>query len=51
MAEMRRAKNKTAHGAKRGPKEERLKINGNWTDAVKLSFTKKKPKGGWPKFG
>ena len=34
---------------KRGPKEERLKINGNWKDAVKKSFLKKKPKDGWPK--
>jgi hypothetical protein len=28
------------------PKPETLKINGNWVDAVKRSFQKKKPKGG-----
>jgi hypothetical protein len=32
-----------------GPKPETLKINGNWEDAVKRSFAKRKPKGGWPK--
>jgi hypothetical protein len=33
---------------KTGPKELRLKITVPWEDAVKASFKKKKPKGGWP---
>jgi hypothetical protein len=33
-----------------GPKPEVLKINGNWRDAVKKTFDKKKkPANGWPK--
>jgi hypothetical protein len=32
-----------------GPKPDMLKIDGNWQDAVKKSFAKKKPAGGWPK--
>jgi len=32
-----------------GPKPDVLKIDGNWQDAVKKSFQKKKPAGGWPK--
>jgi hypothetical protein len=40
---------KAATSKKRGPKEERLKINGNWQEAIKKSFLKKKPKDGWPK--
>jgi len=35
--------------AKRGPKEERLVIQGDWKEAVKKSLEKKKPPGGWPK--
>jgi len=35
--------------AKRGPKPQRLKIKGNWEQAVTKSFQKKKPLGGWPK--
>ncbi len=31
-----------------GPKPETLKIEGNWKDAVKLSFQKQKPASGWP---
>jgi len=34
---------------KRGPKPDVYKIDGNWEDAVKKSFQKKKPAGGWPK--
>jgi hypothetical protein len=34
---------------KPGPKEERLQIQGDWKDAVKRSFQKKKPIEGWPK--
>ena len=33
-----------------GPKPDTLKIEGiGWEDAVKKSFTKKKPASGWPK--
>lgn len=34
---------------KRGPKPDLLKLEGDWTDAVKKTLTKKKPVGGWPK--
>jgi hypothetical protein len=33
---------------KRGPKEERLVIEGDWKEAVRRSFEKKKPSDGWP---
>ena len=32
-----------------GPKPDVLQIDGNWEDAVKKSFQKKKPASGWPK--
>jgi hypothetical protein len=32
-----------------GPKAKRLKIEGDWQDAVTKSFKKKKPPEGWPK--
>ncbi len=32
-----------------GPKAEVLKVEGNWREAVKKSFLKKKPPQGWPK--
>jgi hypothetical protein len=32
-----------------GPKPDILKIEGDWQDAIKKSFTKKKPPQGWPK--
>jgi hypothetical protein len=35
--------------AKRGPKPQFLKIEGNWEEAVTMSFKKKKPAGGWPR--
>jgi len=35
--------------AKPGPKPDTLKIEGDWQEAVKKSFQKKKPPGGWPK--
>jgi hypothetical protein len=47
MATPKTAK-KTAK-AKTGPKPDTYKIDGNWQDAVKQSFKKKKPAGGWPK--
>jgi hypothetical protein len=34
---------------KTGPKPDHLKIDGQWRDAVKKSFAKKKPPEGWPK--
>jgi hypothetical protein len=34
---------------KRGPQPDLLKLGGKWQDAVKKSFEKKKPVGGWPK--
>jgi len=35
---------------KRGAKPDTLKIEGmNWRDAIKKSFQKKRPAGGWPK--
>jgi hypothetical protein len=35
--------------AKPGPKEDLLKIEGDWKDAIKKSLSKKKPPEGWPK--
>ena len=34
---------------KKGPKEGRLKIKGNWQSAVNKALMKKRPKKGWPK--
>lgn len=34
---------------KPGPKPDTLKIEGDWQEAVKKSFQKKKPPGGWPR--
>jgi len=34
---------------KPGRKPDTLKIEGDWQDAEKNSFQKKKPAGGWPK--
>jgi hypothetical protein len=39
---------KKTRKAKPGPKEEILKIEGIWQDAVKKSLEKKKPPEGWP---
>lgn len=33
----------------RGPEPDRLKLEGNWKEAVKKSLSKKKPATGWPK--
>ncbi len=35
--------------AKPGPKEDRVKIEGDWKEAIKKSLEKKKPAEGWPK--
>lgn len=32
-----------------GPPAERLKIEGNWKEAVKKALKKKRPSSGWPK--
>jgi hypothetical protein len=34
---------------KTGPAEDRLKIDGDWKDAMKAATNKPKPKTGWPK--
>jgi hypothetical protein len=49
MGEKPKTKKKQSPGQKRGPKEERLKLNGDWRNAIKTSFLKKKTKNGWPK--
>lgn len=35
----------------RGPKAERVKIEGEWASAVKKALEKKRPKEGWPAVG
>ena len=35
--------------AKRGPKPETVKIEGDWEDAIDKALEKKRPEGGWPK--
>jgi hypothetical protein len=35
--------------AKRGPKAEVLKLDGDWRQNVKKAMQKPKPAGGWPK--
>lgn len=32
-----------------GPEPERLKLEGDWMDAIAYALKKKKPAGGWPK--
>lgn len=34
---------------KRGPREERIAIPGDWQAAVGTALKKKRPPGGWPK--
>jgi len=50
---MKKEKAKTKKSAKPqsapGPKSDRLKIRGDWKQAVRKSFEKKKPPDGWPK--
>ena len=31
-----------------GPKPDRLKIDGNWEDAIGKALKKKRPENGWP---
>lgn len=33
---------------KPGPEPDKLKLEGDWGQAVKKALTKKRPKGGWP---
>ncbi|HEV2329842.1 MAG TPA: hypothetical protein VGY56_13750 [Verrucomicrobiae bacterium] len=33
----------------KGPEPERLKIEGDWVDAIDTALKKKRPPGGWPK--
>ena len=35
--------------AKRGPKPETVKIEGDWESAIDKALAKKRPKDGWPK--
>lgn len=35
--------------AKPGPVPDRVKIEGNWEDAIKTALAKKRPPKGWPK--
>jgi hypothetical protein len=37
--------------AKTGPKEQRLKLKGDWQALVGKALAKKRPKKGWPKGG
>jgi hypothetical protein len=39
---------KKKRGAKRGPKPDILKLEGDWRDLMKQSLQKKKPKEDWP---
>ncbi|HZF30404.1 MAG TPA: hypothetical protein VE907_14910 [Gammaproteobacteria bacterium] len=39
----------TKEKVKRGPKEDRVKIEGKWENAIDKALAKKRPKGGWPK--
>ena len=40
---------KNEHGKKPGPEPDRLKIDGDWEDAVKKALSKPRPAEGWPK--
>lgn len=44
-----KAKPKARKHIRKGPEPERLKIEGNWIDAVDTALKVKRPKGGWPK--
>jgi hypothetical protein len=43
------AKKPSKKKAKPGPKEEVLKLQGDWQENIRKSFKAKKPPGGWPK--
>jgi hypothetical protein len=39
---------KRSRTKKRGPPPDRVKIKGDWTEAMKKALEKKRPTGGWP---
>jgi hypothetical protein len=41
----------TVQPSKPGPEPERLKIEGDWEEAVKRTLAKKRPPDGWPRPG
>ena len=43
------AKKPAKKKAKRGPKPEVLKLEGDWRENIRKSFQAKKPASGWPK--
>ena len=46
---MRKDKSKAKSSAKTGPKEQRLKLKGDWQALVGKALQKKRPTRGWPK--
>ncbi len=46
---MRKKTAKLGQKAKTGPKEQRLKLKGDWQDLIGKALEKKRPKKGWPK--
>jgi hypothetical protein len=45
---MTQAAKKSAKKKQRGPDAERLKIKGDWIEAVKEALHKPRPESGWP---
>jgi hypothetical protein len=43
------SKSKKPPKAKTGPKEQRLKLKGDWQALIGKALAKKRPKKGWPK--
>jgi len=46
---MKKTAKKKSSKKPRGPEPDRLKLEGDWKNAVKKSLAKKKPTEGWPK--
>jgi hypothetical protein len=42
------SKNQKKVSQKRGPKSDRLIVDGNWQEAIKKAIKRKKPAEGWP---
>lgn len=40
---------KQSDGGKSGPEPDRLKIEGDWEEAIKRALAKKRPPQGWPR--
>ena len=40
---------KSPQESRRGPKPDRVKIEGDWEDAIDKALEKKRPNEGWPK--